>query len=122
MIGENLTAFTNFKINPITMQYSIYFLNITNAESVKQNKFTSVKNLQFQQVGPYVFDENREKINIAFDENEDTVVYNHKKEFHFNQNLSGELKLDDKVNIINIFLVCILYFNISENFLIYFLL
>lgn len=105
MIGKNLSAFANFKINPITMQYSIYFFNITNAESLKQKKFTSVKNIKFQQVGPYVFDENREKINIAFDENEDTVVYNHKKMFRFNQNLSKELKLDDKINIINIFLV-----------------
>ncbi|ODM99666.1 Scavenger receptor class B member 1, partial [Orchesella cincta] len=51
--------------------------------------------------GIYVFRENRTKINIHHDENTDTVTYKEHFTYHFEQQLSGELKLEDKIKIIN---------------------
>ncbi|ODM99661.1 Platelet glycoprotein 4 [Orchesella cincta] len=74
----------------------VYLFNVTNPEEVQKGFHPKLL-----EVGPYVFRENRTKINIHHDENTDTVTYKEHVIFHFEHELSGELKLEDEITIIN---------------------
>ena len=58
------------------------------------------EDIEFREVGPYVFDENREKHLTIWNWNESLIYYNQSNIFYFNANEStGEL--DEVVNIVN---------------------
>ncbi|ODM93945.1 Scavenger receptor class B member 1 [Orchesella cincta] len=81
---------------PVPIHLKVYLFNVTNSEEV-QRGFRP----KLLEVGPYVFRENRTKINIHHDEDTDTVTYKEHFTYHFEQQLSGDLKLQDEIIIIN---------------------
>ena len=62
--------------------------------------------LNYSEVGPYVYDESREKYDVKFSEDGNTVSFREKKIFTFNQKLSGKLKQTDKITIVQPVYVC----------------
>lgn len=69
-----------WKEPPVTPQMHIYIYNVTNADDFLNNG--DKPNLQ--ELGPYVYLETWEKVNIKFNSN-GTVTYNVKKKFVFSE-------------------------------------
>lgn len=67
------------------MSYSYYFFEPLNPEVFIQNPGL----LQFEEIGPLVFDENFTKIDIVFENDETSVRYKEQRFYTFNQNLSA---------------------------------
>jgi len=79
------------------MYFEIYMFNITNPNEWAANP----KNVKpdFQELGPYVFQEVRERVGIEF--NGTTVAFNQTRTWHFVPEKSGNLSLDDLITNIN---------------------
>jgi len=61
-----------------------------------------VKLIDLKEVGPYVYDELRKKVDVQFDASGTTVKYTEVKEYRFNKNLSGPgLEPTDMVTIVH---------------------
>lgn len=58
-----------------------------------------------QQVGPYVFREEREKVNITFSDDGSTVAYDQVRRWFFQPDLSSNVSLDDQVYHLNVPLI-----------------
>ena len=87
----------------------MYFFNITNAEVFDNSNRSDIKLLHFQQVGPYVYDEFREKYDVHFDQSGNMVSYKENKTYVFNPKLSGkELNETDELTVIQAAYVCFL--------------
>nr|CAD7205890.1 unnamed protein product [Timema douglasi] len=76
-----------------------YMLNLTNPEEVRQGGQPILK-----EVGPYVYDEYRERVNIEKHE-DGTISFQKKTSLFFNQEKSGDARQDDVVTIINVVLL-----------------
>lgn len=81
---------------PFPTKFNIYVFNITNPDDVQIGKLPIIKEL-----GPYVYDQYWEHVNITMDEENDTISYYIKKVFYFNEKESGDRKLNDSVTLIN---------------------
>lgn len=53
-----------------------------------------------QEIGPYFFDETKEKVNITWDSDNGTVTFYHLKKWWFNQEKSNG-RLNDNVTSVN---------------------
>lgn len=71
--------------------------NITNAAEYEANP-SKVKPI-LQQIGPYVFEEVRERVGIVF--HSDVVSFNQTRMWHFKPELSPGLSLNDRITNIN---------------------
>lgn len=89
-------SFQLWERNPMPMSLKIYLFNWTNAEETKNS---SVKPIM-QEIGPYFFDETKEKVNITWDSDNGTVTFYHLKKWWFNQEKSNG-KLNDNVTSVN---------------------
>jgi len=67
---------------PIYMNF--YFFNVTNTQGVLEGEKPIVN-----ERGPYVYREQREKVNISFNEDQSTVSYNEKISFFFEPSMSA---------------------------------
>nr|QDD67779.1 sensory neuron membrane protein [Galeruca daurica] len=85
---------------PFPLNFKIYFFNVTNPMEV-QNGATPI----LQQVGPYYYDEYKEKINVIDNDAQDTLQYDSFDTYIFNKTLSGKLSDEDYVTIIHPLLV-----------------
>merc|ERR1711970_1447086 len=74
-----------------------HFFNVTNLDEVMMGAKPNV-----EEVGPYVYDEKREKVNIAFNEDNSEVSYNEKITFTYNSALSGGRSEDDVISSYNL--------------------
>lgn len=81
--------------NPVPLTIDFYFFNWTNPHEV----YDLTKKPRFVQLGPYRFDETKEKVNVTFNAN-DTVTFRHLKYWYFNPEMSNG-DLSDLVNTIN---------------------
>ncbi|CAH1394781.1 unnamed protein product [Nezara viridula] len=89
-------AWDRFVNTPIPVMLNVYFFNLDNPEGVLQGETPKVT-----QVGPYVYREKWEKVDIRIDEERDTIFYRQKIDFEFDQKQSGSLSDKDIVSIIN---------------------
>ncbi|XP_050507509.1 sensory neuron membrane protein 1-like isoform X1 [Diabrotica virgifera virgifera] len=85
---------------PFPLNFKIYFFNVTNPMEV-HNGATPI----LQQVGPYYYDEYKEKINVVDNDAEDSLQYDAFDTYQFNKTLSGSLSDEDYVTIIHPLLV-----------------
>lgn len=98
----------------LSYQMKLYFFNVTNPEAFNG----SLTSLHFEQIGPYVYDEERQKIYIEWkphfqllnNQTLDAVSYSEHKVYRFNAELSRKwsgkaLNSNDTVTIINMALV-----------------
>ncbi|CAL8136438.1 unnamed protein product [Orchesella dallaii] len=75
----------------------VFLFNVTNPEDIKRGSPPI-----FKEIGPYVFLENRTKLNIQHYEETDTISYEEKINYNFQQTLSGNLELKDEITLVNI--------------------
>ncbi|XP_022114656.2 sensory neuron membrane protein 1-like [Pieris rapae] len=69
---------------PFALDFKVYLFNYTNHEEVQKGAIPIVK-----EVGPYYFEEWKEKIELNDDEATDTVSYKKRDTFYFKKHLSG---------------------------------
>ncbi|CAG9861576.1 unnamed protein product [Phyllotreta striolata] len=85
---------------PFPLDTRIYFFNVTNPMEV-QNGSKPI----LQEVGPYCYDEHKNKINVVDNDAEDSLRYDAFDVYRFNKNRSGNLSDEDYVTIIHPLLV-----------------
>ncbi|XP_046484608.1 sensory neuron membrane protein 1-like isoform X1 [Neodiprion pinetum] len=82
--GTDMREF--WKKLPFPYVFKVYLFNITNAEGIENGEKPHL-----QQVGPYVFYEWKEKLNLVDDEEADTVEVNYKNTWYFQPSESNGL-------------------------------
>lgn len=80
------------------MYLNIYLFNWTNAQDVIKN--WTIKPV-FEQHGPYVFSERHVRVNLTWDDCENTVTYYQKRIWHFEPEMSNGT-LQDKITNLNV--------------------
>nr|XP_015835004.1 PREDICTED: sensory neuron membrane protein 2-like [Tribolium castaneum] len=105
---EGSKTFETWKKIPFPFKLKIYFLNVTNVDDFQMGAKPT-----FREIGPYVYDEFREREVLAVSEDNDTVRYNQKKTYFFNREDSGCRTEEDVVTIINTAAVVRTLFNCS---------
>lgn len=93
-LTPNAIIFPLWQRPPDPNKVSIYLFNWTNYNDL----FNSSVKPKFQEIGPYVYLESREKVNIKFNNN-DTVTYKQIKTFEFDEDNSRNI--NDTVVSIN---------------------
>ncbi|KAL0828975.1 hypothetical protein ABMA28_003865 [Loxostege sticticalis] len=69
---------------PFALDFKVYLFNYTNPEEVQKGGIPIVK-----EVGPYHFDEWKEKVEVEDHEEDDTITYKKRDYFYFRPDLSG---------------------------------
>nr|WNX29034.1 sensory neuron membrane protein 2 [Odontotermes formosanus] len=85
---------------PYPMDFKIYLFNVTNPMDVQKGATPVV-----QEVGPYCYKEDKEKVNIVDHEDDDTVSFNLKDTWYFNKDESGTLTGEENITIPNVLLL-----------------
>lgn len=76
---------------------NVYVFNVTNPDEVEAGGAPKL-----QEVGPYSYKERREKIDPRSDNCKETVKYEQKITYYFDQTKSGMRMEEDIVNVINV--------------------
>jgi len=97
-LENNTQTYKYWQQIPVPLYMSIYLFNWTNPEETLQKGVKPI----LQQLGPYVFKENRTKVNPIFNNN-DTITYMQLKSWQFDGTLSNG-SLCDRVTTVNIIL------------------
>ncbi|KPI90909.1 Sensory neuron membrane protein 1 [Papilio xuthus] len=69
---------------PFPLDFKIYLFNYTNAEEVQKGAIPIVK-----EIGPYYFEEWKEKVEVEDHDDSDTITYKRLDSFYFKKELSG---------------------------------
>ncbi|KAF5295594.1 hypothetical protein FQR65_LT10397 [Abscondita terminalis] len=93
---EGNEVYEIWRKQPFPQKLKAYFFNVTNPSEVQQGANPILK-----EVGPFVYDEYWERVNISIDEENDTITYMLKRSFYFNQNDSGCRSEDEMITMIN---------------------
>lgn len=96
---ESMT-FSDWRKVPTPIYTHFYFFNVTNPTEVELFGAKPIVN----ELGPYTYHEEREKINIDWDNENGTVAYEQVRRWHFMPEKSKG-SLDDKVIFLNVPLV-----------------
>lgn len=81
------------------MYFKVYLFNWTNPNQI--HEYPKIKP-NFNEIGPYVFQEVRERVGIEFDRSGNTVFFNQTRLWEFKPELSGKnLTLTDKITNLN---------------------
>lgn len=91
----------------------IHIFNYTNIDRFLQGKDDKIK---LQDVGPYVYREQGEKVNLVFHDDH-KITYSENTTQHFDKILSGGLSEEDILNLPNVPLIAALSEAIKMNFL-----
>nr|XP_022900239.1 sensory neuron membrane protein 2-like [Onthophagus taurus] len=89
--------YDRWKQLPVGIEFKIYLFHVKNWREVT---FEGAKP-EVEEKGPYVYKEFRRKENITYDEAEDSLTYIQYTRFEFDEELSGDLREDDKVVTLN---------------------
>ncbi|KAI4463521.1 scavenger receptor class b type-1 sr-b1 [Holotrichia oblita] len=95
-ISNHSTGYDLWKETPIPMYLNVYMFNWTNADEVLKNWTTKPI---FQECGPYVFSEHHIRVNLTWNETENTVTYYQKRIWHFQPDLSIGTLQDNITNL-----------------------
>ncbi|XP_066145445.1 protein peste-like isoform X2 [Euwallacea fornicatus] len=96
MLQGDGPIYNAWKKNPVPLSLKLYLFNWTNPSDILNS---SVKPF-FKQLGPYFFDETKEKTNVTWNDVEGTVTFRHLKRWWFNAEKSSR-NLSDPVTSIN---------------------
>lgn len=84
---------------PFPIDFKVYMFNVTNARDVSNGDSPVL-----DEIGPFFFEEWKEKVNMSDNEADDTVSYNPKTRFIFSPENSGKLTMDEMITIPHPFL------------------
>nr|UQE86053.1 sensory neuron membrane protein [Tropidothorax elegans] len=96
-LKEESESLKHFKELPVPLEFNVYIFNVTNPEEVSQGARPELK-----QVGPYVYDEYKKKVNFSMPQYMYYVTYKEVKTYKFNPNKSDNLRESDEVTVLNI--------------------
>ena len=82
---------------PVRPLLQMYFFNTSNPEG-----FLRGEKPQLVEVGPYVYEEEWEKVNVTWEDEGEHVKYRLKKVFRFRHDLSGQLMESDRLTLPNV--------------------
>nr|CAD7452073.1 unnamed protein product [Timema tahoe] len=99
VLKDDSAAYKRWQKTPKPLTMKFYLFNVTNPEEVGQGDAPILK-----EVGPYVYDEYQERVDIEKHE-DGTISFQKKNTFFFNQEKSGDARVDDVVTIINVVLL-----------------
>lgn len=105
VIKNGSVNYQNWIRTPIPMYLEVYLFNWTNPQDL--DKFPTVKP-HFEEMGPYVFHEVHDRINLEWNEN-NTVTFNQRRTWNFDPELSRG-SLDDTVTNLNVISLNTAYF------------
>ncbi|XP_050315561.1 uncharacterized protein LOC126750100 [Anthonomus grandis grandis] len=94
ILSEDSQGFNLWKSSPIEVKLKIYIFNYTNVEDFERGK---AEKLHVEEVGPYVYYEKTEKVNIRFSKVLGTVSYQEKRTYRFSPELSNGTQNDTLV-------------------------
>lgn len=109
--------FDLFKKLPVPLQWKMTYFRINNAKEFDTSK--DVMKLNYSEIGPFVYDEYREKYDIEFSKDGSSVTYREKRNFIFNQKLSGKNHFNDTIMMVSPLFVCFLLFKPLQTKLIF---
>ena len=97
VLQEKSEAYDSWLEIPAPLYVHVYLFNLTNAQSVAEGS----EELQLQEVGPYFYYDNREK--VIYEDDGDTITYLPRSLFQFSPERTAEgLSLDDRITTVNI--------------------
>nr|AII01130.1 SNMP [Dendrolimus houi] len=88
---------------PFALDFKVYFFNYTNPEEVHNGAVPIVK-----EIGPYYFEEWKEKMEIEDHEEDDTITYKKKDVFYFKPELSNGLTGEELIIIPHVFIMAMI--------------
>ncbi|CAL8073695.1 unnamed protein product [Orchesella dallaii] len=88
--------------SPIYLNF--YIFNVTNPDDVEAGTASPI----LQELGPYVYRQRRQKIDPHSESCKETVIYEQKITYFFDQEQSGNLSESDRVNVVNLPFVAVL--------------
>lgn len=96
VLKPNSYVFDIWRKTPLPVKMDFYFFNWTNPEDIYDNDIKP----NFEQVGPYRFLEDKEKVNIKWNQN-DSVTFNQLRYWYFDEENSPS-NLTDIITTINV--------------------
>ncbi|XP_057656354.1 scavenger receptor class B member 1-like [Diorhabda carinulata] len=111
VLKNNSKAFDMWKKPPVRLRYNVYLFNYTNVDDYRDG---IVEKLHLEEIGPYVYEEVLERINISFP-TEDTISYREYRTLSFKPNLSKGNQ-DDQVIVPNVPVLAGSAFTKSQNY------
>ncbi|CAH0548831.1 unnamed protein product [Brassicogethes aeneus] len=113
IIANNTDTFSLWEKPPVPAIIKLYIFNYTNVDDY-ENRF--VDKLNVEEVGPYVYEEILERVNVQFHDN-DTVSYQEKRSYKFRPELSLGRKQSDQLVVPNVPLIGAANHQKESNFL-----
>lgn len=101
VIREDSETFDAFITPPIPIYMQFWLFNVTNPHDIRYDGAKPV----LQEIGPFTYEEVREKYSFQWDSENGTVSYFQNKTYIFREDLSGDLREDDMVTTINVLMV-----------------
>lgn len=100
-ISPNSEMFKKWIRNPFPMQLDFYLFNWTNSDDIN---YSTIKP-NFIELGPYSFNETNEKVNLSWNDNNNTLSFNVKRTWYFNENqfrtLDEDIIVPNTINLVN---------------------
>ncbi|XP_073997540.1 sensory neuron membrane protein 2-like isoform X2 [Rhodnius prolixus] len=82
---------------PFPLEFKVYFFNVTNADRIQEGERP-----ELQEVGPYVFDLYKTKVNVSYNKVNDTLDYYTQNKYFFNHKKSFPRKEKDILVLVNV--------------------
>lgn len=102
VLSQGNDAYESWEHIPAPLFFHVYVFNLTNADEVANGS----EHIELQEVGPYVFQDHREK--IIHEDDGESITYLPRSLFEFIAERSGNLSLDDSITTVNVpLVVCI---------------
>ncbi|KAG0723810.1 Lysosome membrane protein 2 [Chionoecetes opilio] len=101
VIREDAATFEAFVTPPIPIYMQFWLFNVSNPEEIR---YTGAKPI-LQEIGPYTYEEVREKYSFEWSPELGTVSYLQNKSYIFREDLSNGLKESDFVTSVNVLMV-----------------
>lgn len=97
-LRNNTVSYQMWKGPAIKTYLKVYVFNYTNVEAYESG---DAEKLQVDEIGPYVYEETLEKVNVEFHAN-GTISYQEKRAHRYCEDLSGGRSLNDSVIVPNL--------------------
>lgn len=95
-VQPNSLMFNKWSSNPYPLYLDFYFFNWTNPEDIFNKNIKPT----FEEIGPYTFSETKEKVNVVWNDDNNTVSFNIRKTWYYNET-NDALKLSQNITTTN---------------------